>query len=464
MNISGRVSGYNMEELTLITKQEAGIASIDNFDELKQALQKELAIYKNMAYTPDSMSAARKDKAALNKLRKMVEDKRKEIKRVIMEPYTIIEAQAKELVSLIDEPLGIISDFIRQEENFEKEAKRIKIEDYFFENTADLNEFSNALWQSPYFFEKKWEAKSTSEKAWKDAVKGKIGTAAKDISSIRSVGGKHTAALLDKYFERLSLDEVLEYKKSLDSAERIIESAENSKPNALVDNAVNEDDMVVGYKILKLTGTKSQLSQIIDHMNLMGIEVDELEDGMPKDMEELTVPDFDSFVAFDIETTGTFGVANGDKAPEITEIGAVKVVNGQIVDRFSQLVNPQRRIVPRISRLTNITEAMVRDQPVIEEVIKRFKDFIGDDILVGHNIKNCDIPYITKAAKRAGIYLDNRYFDTYRYAKTLKNDYSWNNTKLEYLAEVFGVGQSDAHRAWCDAETNALVYFKLKDL
>ena len=148
-----------MDELTLITKQEAGIASIDNFDELKQALQKELAIYKNMAYTPDSMSAARKDKAALNKLRKMVEDKRKEIKRVIMEPYTIVEAQAKELVTLIDEPLGIISGFIRQEENFEKEAKRIKIEDYFFENAADLNEFSNALWQSPYFFEKKWEAK-----------------------------------------------------------------------------------------------------------------------------------------------------------------------------------------------------------------------------------------------------------------------------------------------------------------
>ena len=84
-----------------------------------------------MAYTPDSMSAARKDKAALNKLRKMVEDKRKEIKRVIMEPYTIVEAQAKELVTLIDEPLGIISDFIRQEENFEKEAKGIKIEDYF---------------------------------------------------------------------------------------------------------------------------------------------------------------------------------------------------------------------------------------------------------------------------------------------------------------------------------------------
>ena len=93
-----------MDELTLITKQEAGIASIDNFDELKQALQKELAIYKNMAYTPDSMSAARKDKAALNKLRKMVEDKRKEIKRVIMEPYTIVEAKAKELVTLIDEP------------------------------------------------------------------------------------------------------------------------------------------------------------------------------------------------------------------------------------------------------------------------------------------------------------------------------------------------------------------------
>ena len=64
---------------------------------------------------------------------------------------------------------------------------------------------------------------------------------------------------------------------------------------------------------------------------------------------------------------------------------------------------------------------------------------MGDSVFVGHNIKNCDIPYITRAAKRAGIAFENSYFDTYR-------------------------EQPDAHRAWCDAEANVGVFFKLKEL
>ena len=179
-------------------------------------------------------------------------------------------------------------------------------------------------------------------------------------------------------------------------------------------------------------------------------------------MSELTEPNFDSFVAFDIETTGTYGADNGDDPAEITEIGAVKVVNGQIAERFSELANPGRRIVPSIAKLTHITNEMVRDKPPIDEVIRKFKDLVGDAILVGHNIKSCDIPHISKAAKRAGVAFTNDYFDTYRYAKTMKDAMGWENVKLEYLSQQFGISQPDAHRAWCDAEANAGVYFKLK--
>jgi len=183
---------------------------------------------------------------------------------------------------------------------------------------------------------------------------------------------------------------------------------------------------------------------------------------MPAAMTELTEPNFDSFVAFDIETTGTYGADNGDDPAEITEIGAVKVVNGQIVARFSELANPGREIVPSIARLTHITNEMVWNKPTIDEVIRKFKGFVGDSILVGHNIKSCDIPNITKAAKRAGIAFDNNYFDTYRYAKTLKDSMGWENVKLEYLSQQFGISQPDAHRAWCDAEANVGVYFRLQ--
>lgn len=443
-----------MEELSIITRQEAGIASIDNFEELKSALQKELAVYSSMVYTADNIKAAKKDKAALNKLKKAIEDRRKEIKRVIMEPYTIVEAQAKELVALIDEPLALIGAFIAQEEEQEKAARRAEIEAYYRKAAAPLGDLAETVFQSPAFFEKKWEAKSTSVKVWQDAITEKVSAAVRDISSIRATGGKHTAALLDRFLGSLSMDGLAEYCASLDAAEAAADTAADT---------VSDDDLVTGFKVVRLTGTRQQLMQIMDQMELLGIEVDEIEDGLPQDMAELSTPDFDSFVAFDIETTGTFGAASGDAPPEITEIGAVKVVNGEIVDRFSQLANPGRKVVPRIARLTHITDEMLQNEPPIREVIAAFKAFVGDSVLVGHNIKNCDIPYITRAAKRAGIAFENSFFDTYRYAKTMKDVQGWDNVKLEYLSAQFGVEQPDAHRAWCDAEANVGVFFRLKE-
>ena len=185
---------------------------------------------------------------------------------------------------------------------------------------------------------------------------------------------------------------------------------------------------------------------------------------MPGNLEELTVPVFDSFVAFDIETSGTFGAAKGDAPSEITEIGAVKVENGEIVSRFTSLCNPGRKITPIATKVTHITDAMVASEPPVDVVIRLFAEFVGDSILVGHNIKSSDLHYITTAANRAGVAFENQFFDTYLYAKTLKEQQNWENVKLEYLSKVFGITQNEAHRAWCDAEANVDVYFKLKEL
>lgn len=444
-----------MEELSLVSRQEPGIAAIDNFQELKQALEEQLALYKNLLYSQDGVKAAKKDKAVLNKLKKAINEKRKEIKKVYMQPYMVVEAQAKELISLIDEPLALIADFIAKEEAEEKEARRSEIADFFYQNASPLGELAETIFESSAFYDKKWENKSTTAKTYQAAIIEKINATAVDISNIRATGGKHSAALLEKYLGTLSTDGLVEYKASLEAAEKAAETAYAP---------LLSDDNVISYKVLRLTGSAQQIAQILEQMEMLGIEVDELEDGMPHDMTELLAPSFDSFVAFDIETTGTYGAAHGDTAPEITEIGAVKVVNGVIVDRFSQLANPGRKIVPRIARLTHITDAMLADKPPVGEVIRQFKEFVGDSVLVGHNIKNCDIPYISKAAKRVGIAFENSYFDTYRYAKSLKEKMGWENVKLEYLSQQFGISQPDAHRAWCDAEANVGVYLKLKEL
>ena len=85
-------------------------------------------------------------------------------------------------------------------------------------------------------------------------------------------------------------------------------------------------------------------------------------------------------------------------------------------------------------------------------------------ILVGHNIKSSDLHYITKAAKKAGVRLENQFLDTYILAKQFKDRMGWEKLNLGYLSEYFGIEHQDKHRAWSDAEANAIVYKELKEL
>lgn len=288
-------------------------------------------------------------------------------------------------------------------------------------------------------------------KDWKSDIDQKVQDAADAFDTIQSVGGKNKGALLGFYFDKLSLDGADQFMK--------LASSDVNEDSEL---SVEDQDAVVGYKVIKIYGTERQMLQIMTLLDLSEMDYEEIEDGMPKDMEELTDPCFDSFVAFDIEHTGTYGVSNGDAEAEIIEIGAVKVVNGQITEKFDRLANPGRKIVPRIAKLTHISDDMVKDEPPVNEIIKQFKEFAGDSILVGHNIKSCDIPHISRAAKRAGVKFENAYFDTKKLAKTLQEKNNWENITLPYLSNYYNVEQTEAHRAWCDAEANAYVYLELK--
>ncbi len=174
-------------------------------------------------------------------------------------------------------------------------------------------------------------------------------------------------------------------------------------------------------------------------------------------MHELDEPAFDSFVAFDTETTG-FG-----RNDQITEIGAVRVVDGEVVERFQMLANPGKGIPGPVQRLTGITDAMVADAKPYQDVAVLFKEFAGDAVLVGHNV-GFDIRMLAQAALPTGTDFTNDYFDTNRYAKRLKQAQGWEMTKLGYLAEKLGVELSNAHRALADAEATAGIYLKLKAL
>ena len=447
-----------MEGLQLKSRQQPGLVAIDNFLEMKDALAQVLTRYENVVYTEDMLADAKADKKELTRLRKEIDERRKEIKKAYLAPYNDFEAQVKELLAMVDAPLNEIKEFVSEMDQRGKDAKRSEIWAYYCKQAAPLGEMAQAVFDSPAFLDSKWLNKTTRIKTWQEEVNQKISDAARNLRSIKATGGVRTDALLAKYLERLDLDDVLHYQATLDAVSQVSDPFEAAFPSR------EPEDRRTGYKVLKLTGTTDEIAQVMELLALAGVEIEELEDGMPQPMPERTQPDFDSFVAFDIETTGTFGAAAGDAPAEITEIGAVKVVNGQIVERFSQLANPGRKIVPRIARITHITDEMVAGAPDVSTVIRQFAEFVGDAVLVGHNIKSSDLYYIGLAARRAGVRLENPFFDTYRYAKQFKARQGWKKLNLEYLAEQFGISQPDTHRAWCDAEANVGIYWKLREL
>ena len=174
-------------------------------------------------------------------------------------------------------------------------------------------------------------------------------------------------------------------------------------------------------------------------------------------MAELVEPTFDSFVAFDVETTG---LADADR---ITEIGAVRVENGQIVERFQMLANPGRRIPRDAQRKTGISDEMVADARPSSEVAALFSEFAGGAVLVGHNI-GFDLRMLANASLPAGIEFTNSFFDTNGCAEGLKTGQGWEATRLGYLCEKLGIELVNAHRALSDAEATAKLYLKLKEL
>lgn len=138
----------------------------------------------------------------------------------------------------------------------------------------------------------------------------------------------------------------------------------------------------IGYKVIKINGTAKRVRAMLDQLSMMAPGQGSSRTECRVTRAPHALPDFDDFVAVDIETSGSLGTSLGDGRPEITEIGAVKVRGGKITDRFSELCNPGRSIVPVVAELTGITDEMVADKPPVSEVMRRFMEFAGNDILV----------------------------------------------------------------------------------
>ncbi len=158
-------------------------------------------------------------------------------------------------------------------------------------------------------------------------------------------------------------------------------------------------------------------------------------------------------VVFDIETTGLSPVACG-----ITEIGAVKIKNGEVIDRFNTFVDPERPIPEEIVALTGITDDMVKGAPKAGEAIKSFFEFADGKLLIAHNA-GFDTGFIRHYAQENGMKLENPYVDTVAISRFINTDSK--NHKLDTLAAYYHLGEFNHHRACDDAEMLANIYFAM---
>ena len=177
---------------------------------------------------------------------------------------------------------------------------------------------------------------------------------------------------------------------------------------------------------------------------------------MQRSFDDLGTPLSDvTFVVLDLETTG-----GSPSACAITEIGALKFKGGQCLGTFQTLVNPGVRLPREIVYLTGITEAMVGPAPLIEAVLPTFVEFIGDAVIVGHNVR-FDLGFLRENLKRLGYRpLTNRFVDTCSLARRLVRD-EVPNCKLSTLARHFRTSADPCHRAFDDAAATGEVFHSL---
>lgn len=157
-----------------------------------------------------------------------------------------------------------------------------------------------------------------------------------------------------------------------------------------------------------------------------------------------------SYIAFDLETTGLNPQEN-----EIIEIGALKVREGKVVDRFMEFIHPLSPISSAISELTGITNDMVATARSCEQVIPDFLDFCEDDVLIGHNVM-FDYSFTKCSASKCGLPFEKNGLDTLKIARKVHKDFS--SKSLGALCDYYHIENKSAHRAYHDALATAKLY------
>lgn len=314
---------------------------------------------------------------------------------------------------------------------------------------------------------------------FEDTISVKIFLKNEQISSLREELQKGCfiklkgMALLDRYDREIGISSVVGIKKITDFTVKRIDKSKKKRVELHAHTMMSDMDAVVdvkdlikqamswGHKAIAITDhgvvqsfpdANHVIGKNDDFKVIYGIEaylVDDLKDIVENQKGQNLK---DTAVVFDIETTGF-----GPSKDQIIEIGAVKVTEGKIVEKYSTFVNPAIPIPFEIEQLTGINDKMVANSPTIDSILPEFLNFCADCILVAHNA-SFDVGFITKKASILGIKVDFTVVDTVSLARILLPDLK--KYKLNVVAKALGISLENHHRAVDDAGATAEIYVK----
>jgi hypothetical protein len=193
-------------ELEVKVKQQLGKISF-NFDEIKDNLSNMMELYKDAQFTEETSAEAKKEVAALRKIKKALSDRRIEVKKEYMQPYDDFEAKVKELTALIDDPIELIDKQVQVFEEKKKAEKKQKIQDTYNEIVGEMGEYLPLS----KIYDAKWENASVSMKSIKDEIEQAVSSTVMAVDTIKGMNSEVVSQALELYRKDLSLANAITY-------------------------------------------------------------------------------------------------------------------------------------------------------------------------------------------------------------------------------------------------------------
>lgn len=260
----------NMQN-TELTKFENTDVSIIDFDSFREYLENALEKYRNNVYTPENLAVAKNDKAELNKVKKMIDDKRKEYKAKCLAPYEAVEYRFRELISMIDEQRNHIDSSIKIIDDKNKSDRETDLRKYYVAKSAPLGQYADRMYKR--IFCDRWLKNTYSLKKCEEEILVAIKASVNDLETLKKVRSPFFDDLTEHYLNGGSVESCLELnEKLINAAQKAGAEVNGNSSKAVVTQEITDKAGSDNGVTVKISGTKDQLEQVFDFMKIIGIK------------------------------------------------------------------------------------------------------------------------------------------------------------------------------------------------